>query len=148
MGTFFINQTWIIWIIITVQNIKLAVTHGAKFFSSKGLRILKCSSDYHLLNLSLIALNIMQLLVRIKSHFSLNIINTDLSNQDLFNRGTVKMSKILETKYSRMGQVKMVRLGRPYHFTFFKGCLHKFYLVHSWILCPICCIKTIIELTQ
>ena len=58
----------------------------------------------------------MQLLVRIKSHFSLNIINTDLSNQDLFNRGTVKMSKIIETKYSRMGQVKMVRLGRPYHF--------------------------------
>ena len=50
----------------------------------------------------------MQLLARIKSHFSLNIINTDLSNQDLFNRGTVKMSKILETKYSRMGQVKFL----------------------------------------
>ena len=50
----------------------------------------------------------MQLLVQIKSHFSLNIIKTDFSNQDLFKRGTVKMSKILETNYSRMDQVKFV----------------------------------------
>ena len=27
--------------------------------------------------------------------------------------------------------------SRPYHFRFLKAVFHKFYLVHSWILCPI-----------
>ena len=29
--------------------------------------------------------------------------------------------------------------SRPYPFKFFKGYLPQIYLVHSWILCPICC---------
>ena len=37
-----------------------------------------------------------------------------------------------------MDQVKFVEdLSRPYPFKFFKAVFHKFYLVHSWILCPI-----------
>ena len=31
----------------------------------------------------------------------------------------------------------MVCLSRPYSVQIFKGCLHKFHLVHSWILCLI-----------
>ena len=30
----------------------------------------------------------------------------------------------------------MVCMSRPYHFNFLKTVFHKFYLVHSWILCP------------
>ena len=52
-------------------------------------------------------------------------------------------------KYSRMDQVKFVKyslwkiwrnlvyLSKPYHFKFLKALFHRFYLVHSWILCPI-----------
>ena len=36
----------------------------------------------------------------------------------------------------RYGLLKADR-STPYPFEFFKGCLHKFYLVHSWILCTI-----------
>ena len=32
----------------------------------------------------------------------------------------------------------LVCLSRPYPFKFFKTVFHKFYLVHSWILCPKC----------
>ena len=39
------------------------------------------------------------------------------------------------------GQVKSVEdksaYTRPYPFKFLKTVFHKFYLVHSWILCPI-----------
>ena len=54
------------------------------------------------------------------------------------------------SRYSRMDQVKlvedslgkiwsdMVRLGRPYPFKSFNGCLPQIYLVHSWIPWPRC----------
>ena len=32
----------------------------------------------------------------------------------------------------------MVCLSRPYPCNFLKAVFHKFYLVYSWILCPIC----------
>ena len=54
------------------------------------------------------------------------------------------------TNYSRVDKIiicgkqplkiwrDMVCLSRPYPFKFFKTVFHKFYLVHSWILCPKC----------
>ena len=36
-------------------------------------------------------------------------------------------------------------LSRPYSVQIFKGCLHKFHLVHSWILCPISVSKNLMK---
>ena len=46
-----------------------------------------------------------------------------------------------ETKYSRMDQLKFLEdslwKSRPYPFKFLKAVFHRFYYVHSWILCHI-----------
>ena len=80
-----------------------------------------------------------------KDQLGVRITKDDLNSTQV-EADTITPNLIQETngsRYSRMDQVKfvednlskissdMVRLRRPYHFKFFKGCLPKFYLVHS-----------------
>ena len=50
---------------------------------------------------------------------------------------TLKRKHYLRKTAFKKFQVLRSDWVRPYRFTFLKAVFHKFYLVHSWILCPI-----------
>ena len=62
----------------------------------------------------------------------------ELNVYEVFMTVNFKNFKILNgTKYSRMDEVKFVE-DSLFPSSFLKDVFHKFYLVHSWIICPKC----------